>query len=155
LGGVRPWIAVAGLVILALMLPIMLAERAPDLARGIGRWVETSDNALARFADSLRLPRSAFEIHVVAWAAAGLVAGLLSWSWRSFVALGAAALAASLGLEVAQGVLTETRSTSLSDAVGNTIGIAVGLGAAAVATLAWVSITARFRGQRDQEGEVG
>ena len=145
----------AAAVVVVVLLPVMLAERAPDVARGIGRWIETSDNVLARLADSLRLPRSAFEIHVVAWAAAAFVAGLLSWSWRSFAALGVVTLAASLALEASQEVLTETRSASLSDAIGNTVGIAIGLCAAAALTVAWRRIAARFRGQREQGGVHG
>lgn len=152
--GWRPWIALAGAVVALLIVPIMLAEGAPGLARDVAGWVRTSDNALARVADSLRLPRSAFEIHVVAWAAAGVVAGLVSWSWRSFALFGLSAVVASMALEVAQDVVTATRSTELSDAIGNAVGLTFGLGMAAVANLVWRR-AARFRGRRDQGRDQG
>ena len=155
LGGVRPYLFVMFVVTGVVILPVMLADRAPRVARAMSRWINNSDSALADAAGMLRLPETAFEVHVLSWAVAALFAGLIAWSWKSFVALGLAVLTVSLTVEAAQDILTDTRTSQVDDAIANSIGVAIGLTVAAAANLVYRALmTSRFpAGDDGDEGD--
>ena len=145
LGGIRPYLWGALVLAAAVLLPVMFAERAPDLARAIGRWIEDGDGLVGWIADTLWIPGSPFAIHIVAWAVVAGVSGLVAWSWRSLRWFTVGALGLSLLVELAQEWLTDSRQSQFDDGVANVIGVAIGLGLAVALNALWRRIaTGRF-----------
>ncbi|MGY6502362.1 MAG: VanZ family protein [Acidimicrobiales bacterium] len=154
LGGIRPYLVGALAIATLVLVPVMFAERAPDLARAIGRWIEDGDGLVGWVDDTLWIPRSPFAIHIVAWGVVAGFAGLIAWSWRSLQVFAAAAFGLSLVVEMAQEWLTDTRHSQLDDAIANGIGVVIGVGLAIAANVVWRRLaTGRFLPDHGDEGD--
>lgn len=90
------------------------------------------------------MPEVAFEgidkvEHVVGYFALSAMAAALFAPMRTRARIAAALVALGIGLEVAQGAMTSTRTSDLLDALANTVGVVLGLVATPVARLvAWI-----------------
>jgi hypothetical protein len=122
---------------------ILLSDRAPGLLSRIARRI---DVGVARAAGAagvdvsrgdVPVPRSDFDVHVLIWGVAALLAGLAAWSWASLFLAEGAVFLASVALEAAQDVYSTSRSVQLSDLMGNAVGVLAGTGAVVAFALLW------------------
>lgn len=137
-------------VVPALLLPaaiavngvVMLSDRAPGLLRRLSSRI---DAGVARAAaagapqavSDARVPQSDFPVHVLVWAAAALLVGLAAWSWLSLLLGAAGVFTVSVAVEVAQGLLSATRTVQSADVAANALGVAAGAVAVAAFALFW------------------
>lgn len=125
----------------------MLSDRAPGVLQRLSRRLDASDRVDVR-ALGEATPPSDTMVHLTAWAVVMVLVGLVTWSWRSLVTSGAGVAMLSTLVEVAQGSLTTTRNTELSDIAANLAGIAAGLLVVTAWSLSW-SLLARPRGSAE------
>jgi hypothetical protein len=149
--GVRALFGVLGLAVVVFNVALMLSDRAPGVLKAVfgDAVVRLSDriDAGARI-PSERLPESDVVVHVVVWAAAMVLVGLMLWTWRGLLFGSLAMLAASAVVEIAQGVYSSTRAVERSDVVANAIGVGLGALVAAAAYVLWSIGAAMLRPTR-------
>jgi len=125
---------------------ILLSDRAPGVFRRVGTRI---DAGVSRAAGATgvdvpaRVPQSDFDVHIVIWGLAALLVGLAVWSWLSLLLASAAVFASSVGFELSQRVLTQSRTVQLADVVGNAVGVSLGTAAAVTFALAWWAVSTR------------
>lgn len=111
---------------------VMLSDRAPGLLKRLATRVDAGGSRAAKAVSETPIPESDFEIHVLAWLVAALLVGMATWSWRSLALAGVSLFAFSMAVEGGQHLLTATRSAQLGDLTANAIGVALGIGVAAI-----------------------
>jgi hypothetical protein len=154
--GPRPWhrpptwlraiTGFLGVVAVASITAIMLSDRAPgvlerifgDVAQRISERIDASE----RLPSTDQLPESDFIVHLGLWAGAAVLVGWALWTWRGLIVGALALLAASLVVEAAQGVYSDTRAVEAHDAAANALGIGLGVTVAALSYLVWSAIVA-------------
>jgi hypothetical protein len=128
---------------------ILLSDRAPGL---FGRVSSRIDAGVSRAANvtgvdvpggNVRIPQSDFDVHVVIWAVATLLVGLAAWSWVSLYVVGGSVFLTSVAVELAQKVLTDSRTVQRQDVMANAVGVLCGLGAVSVFALIWSAVSTR------------
>ena len=123
---------------------ILLSDRAPGLFRRLSARIDAGVKQAAGAAgvdvpgNSVRVPRSDFDVHVLIWAVAALLVGLATWSWLSLFMASSTVYASSVVLELAQGAYSRSRTVQFSDLVGNAVGVMIGSGVVAAFSLAWM-----------------
>ncbi len=125
----------------------MLSDRAPGALQRLSRRLDASERVDVRALGEATPPSDTL-VHVIAWAVVMVLVGLATWSWRSLVAGGVGVAVLSVLVEVAQGPLTATRNTELSDIAANLAGITAGLLVVITWSLSW-SLLAGRREQAD------
>jgi hypothetical protein len=139
----RVFAGLIGLLALLFNAALMISDRAPGLLRRLGG--ELVDELSARIdADSgvtsaVRdgLPESDLVVHVGVWAVAVILAGVAVWSWRRLVLAAVFTFTASVFIEAAQDLYTDTRSVEIDDVVANGLGVAAGSALVALLYLTW------------------
>lgn len=138
--GVRAIFGVLGLAVILFNAALMLSDRAPGfLRRGFGDAVVGLSyriDATARV-PAEQLPESDVVVHIIVWATATALVGLMIWTWRGLLAACLVVLATSVAVEIAQGVYSTTRVVERSDALANAIGVGLGALVAVVAYISW------------------
>jgi len=144
----RPWSA-ARLVAAALAFAtlgvaglVMLSDRAPGLLRRVSERIDATDSTAIQ-AVGQATPPSDTLVHLVAWGTVMVLVGLATWSWRSLGVAAIAVFALSAATEVAQGSLTLTRNTELSDLAANFVGVLAGLALVVLWSITWSSLARR------------
>ncbi len=131
---------------------LMLSDRAPGAIRSLGgdvvrrlfARIDASGPAAEVLADP-RLPESDAIVHVAVWALAVGLIGLAVWTWRGLLVGAIAVLAASLVVEAAQGLWTDTREVETSDVRANAAGVVLGAAAVGACYLAYSAVGGLFR----------
>ena len=85
--------------------------------------------------------------HFLVYAALAAGAVQLYPRWRSLLSVGIALVLMGIGLEYAQGMLTDYRMADRLDALANTLGVIAGLG---VQLTPWRDVLLRLDGGRDR-----
>jgi hypothetical protein len=106
---------------------LLLSDRAPGLLRRLSLRIDSGSSRAAQVASQAR-PQSDFEIHVAIWAMVAALVGLAMWSKRSVLASAVVVFVGSMIADVAQQMVTSTRSAQASDIVANGFGTLAGLG---------------------------
>ncbi len=130
---VARWLAgLAAAVVLAVNTVVLLSDRAPGLLHRLSDRlaVDTLRVTAAQVAPGSDLPRSYFLMHVALWALATALVGLAMGSTGSKVVAAGLVLLYSAGVELAQAMVTDSRSPQPADMVANTLGVAAGLAVA-------------------------
>ena len=148
----RAGFAVLGAGVLLFNLMLMLSDRAPGAMRSLGgdfvrrlfARIDASGPAAEVLADP-RLPESDAIVHVAVWALAVGLIGLAVWTWRGLLVGAIAVLAASLVVEAAQGLWTDTREVETSDVRANAAGVVLGAVAVGACYLAYSAVGGLFR----------
>ena len=148
----RAGFAVLGAGVLLFNLLLMLSDRAPGAMRSLGgdfvrrlfARIDASGPAAEVLADP-RLPESDAIVHVAVWALAVGLVGLAVWTWRGLLVGAIAVLAASLVVEAAQGLWTDTREVETSDVRANAAGVVLGAVAVGACYLAYSAVGGLFR----------
>jgi hypothetical protein len=130
--GIRPWLALVGLIGFVVLIPLVFSDRIPGILD------RASDNIENTFGDwywhgiKQFFPRPDTAMHMMIFACAALVVGLLCWSWRTFAIGQIIVLLIGLVIEVLQPMFTNSRDFQDHDILGNlmgqTVGIVVALG---------------------------
>ena len=131
----------AGLGVLAANTLILLSDRAPGLLRRLSDRVDrgTLRLAAAQVGPGRDVPEADFVLHVGMWGLATVLLGLAMGATWSRLATAGTVLAYSVGLEVAQGMYTSSRSPQRADVLANGVGVAAGLAVAvALGFLLWL-----------------
>ncbi len=135
---------------------LLLSDRAPGALRALfgerarRLWERIDASERVDLPPGSELPSTDFLVHVAIWAVVAGLVGLAVWTWRG-LAISAGVLAgASALLELAQGWFADTRAVEASDAVGNLIGIGLGLTAAAGCFIVWSTVAAIVSRSRDR-----
>jgi len=129
-----------GLGVVLFNVALMLSDRAPGFLRrvfgdAVDRLFERIDAGARIPAD--QLPGNDAIVHIAVWATAMALVGLTVWTWRGLVISAVGVLAISVFVEVGQGVYSSSRAVERSDVLANTLGVALGTVAAAMAYLLW------------------
>ena len=142
----RGWRVVAVLLLLA-ALPanavILLSDRAPGFLSRVSARIDagvtraTNATGLDVPGRDLAVPRSDFDVHVAIWGIAALLVGLAAWSWASLLLADGLLFVGSIGFELAQPVLTSSRTVQLEDLMGNAVGVFAGTCAVAAFAVAY------------------
>lgn len=137
---IRGTVALAGLGALVFTGLLMLSDRAPGLSQRLSDRIDAPGSRVGRVASLVPLSQSDTDIHIVAWAALMVAAGVVVWSWRALPLVAGGMFALSLLVEVAQELFTATRGFEISDVVANAIGVAIGAGLMVVLHLVWTAL---------------
>lgn len=150
----RIFAALVGLGVMLFNGALMMSDRAPGALRRLGgdfavRLSERidSDSAVGA-AVAGRLPESDFLVHVGVWAVAVLFAGLAVWSWRWLLVAAVSVFSASVFVEAAQGIYTDTRAVEIDDVVANGFGVLTGVFAVAMLYALWGGLAMLVRSVR-------
>jgi hypothetical protein len=148
---------VACVLLLGVAMVLMLADRAPGGLRTLSDRIDQSERSAARVAAEAPIPQSDFLVHVVVWGAVTATAGVAAWAWRRLPAVGFAVLSLSMVVELSQDHVTHSRTTQLTDATANVVGVTAGMAVAAACYLATAAgrRSARSEPRRDQAPPVG
>lgn len=152
--GARLFVGLVGFGAILVTTALLLSDRAPGILRTM--FGERAQRLWARIdaGDRINLPPGAvadevtqpdFVVHVTLWMIVAALTGLAIWTWRGLVIAAGSLAPVSLGLELAQGRLADTRAVEASDAAANLIGIAVGATFAGICYLAWSTAAAARR----------
>jgi hypothetical protein len=123
---------------------ILLSDRAPGLFRRLSARIDAGVKQAAGAAgvdvpgNSVRVPQSDFDVHVLIWAVATLLVGLAAWSWLSLFLASSTVYASSVVLELAQDAYSRSRTVQFSDVVGNAVGVLIGTALVATFSVAWM-----------------
>lgn len=150
----RVLIGLVALVAAIFNVAILVSDRAPgflrrvfgDFARRLSDRLDS--NARVEVIRDGGLPESDAIVHIGMWAVATLLIALTIWTWRGLLLASIAAFAASVGLELAQGLLTTTRDVESRDMLANAVGVLVGAAAAVVCFGLWSVVSGVVRGSR-------
>ncbi len=132
-GVVRLLTALLGVGAATATAALLLSDRAPGVlqavfgARAQRLWERIDASERVDAPARSELPPTDFLVHVSIWAVLATLVGLAIWSWRGLAVSALVLMAASLGLELAQGRYSTTRAVELNDAVANFLGITVGV----------------------------
>jgi hypothetical protein len=140
-GGVRPYLLALLVLGGVVSVPLMLSDRAPDLFDRVTDAIEENVFPDLWWEVKTIVPAGDVAMHVLFFAGLALVAGLLSWSWRTFVLGQVGVLAAGMALEVMQPVFTSSRNIQLHDVASNVGGQLAGM----VAALGLIALVRRRR----------
>jgi hypothetical protein len=133
---VRVLAGLACVLLLGVALVLMLADRSPGALRTLSDRIDQSERSAARVAAEAPIPQSDFLVHVVVWGAVTATAGVAAWAWRRLPAVGFAVLSLSMVVELSQDHVTHSRTTQLTDATANVVGVTGGIAVAAACYLA-------------------
>jgi hypothetical protein len=132
---------------------ILLSDRAPGVFSRLSSRLDVGVHRAAGAAGvdvpgtTVRVPQSDFGVHVAIWAVAALLIGLAAWSWVSLLMASATVFAASVVLELAQGVYSG-RSFEFSDIAGNALGVLIATALVAAFALVWAIRVSPGSGRR-------
>lgn len=133
--------ALIGLGLLMVNAVLMLSDRAPGALRRLSDRLDTRGSRAAQAARRVAADSSfldaAIAIHIAAWAAATIAVGIVVWSWRGLVTVAIGMFALSVVVEASQQFLTDTRTVTSRDVVGNGVGVGLGVVCVAVCYLMW------------------
>jgi hypothetical protein len=137
--GIRPWLAGIGALGALALVPLVFADRAPELLDGISDSIENTFGDW--YWDGIKpfFPRPDTAMHLLIFASAALLVGLLCWSWRTFVVGQVVVLGAGLVIEVLQPMFTSSRDFQTHDIVSNLVGQAIGIAAALAVIYGWAA----------------
>jgi hypothetical protein len=154
---VRVLAGVACVLLLGVAVVLMLADRAPGALRTLSDRIDQSERSPARVAAEAPIPQSDFLVHVVVWGAVTATAGVAAWAWRRLPAVAFAVLSLSMVVELSQDHLTHSRTTQLTDATANVVGVTAGVALAAGCYLVTAAgrSAARAEQRRDRAPRVG
>lgn len=154
---VRVLAGVACVLLLGVALVLMLADRAPGALRTLSDRIDQSERSAARVAAEAPIPQSDFLVHVVVWGAVTATAGMAAWAWRRLPAVAVTVLSLSMVLELSQDHVTHSRTTQLTDATANVVGVTAGIVVAATCYLVTAAgrHSARTEQPRDGAPPVG
>lgn len=142
-GGIRPWLAGVAALGAVGMVPLMFADRVPGMLDRISDSIENGFGDWYWSGIKPYFPRPDEAMHVLLFAGAALLVGMLCWSWRTFAVGQALVLAAGLGIEFLQPVFTSSRDIQEHDIVSNLIGQSIGVVVAVALWWAWSAWEAR------------
>jgi hypothetical protein len=137
--GIRPWFAGLGVLGALALVPLVFADRVP------GMLDRTSDSIENTFGDwywdviKPFFPRPDTAMHLLIFASAAMLVGLLCWSWRTFVIGQVVVLVVGLVVEVLQPTLTSSRNFQTHDIVSNLAGQAIGIASALAVIYGWAA----------------
>jgi hypothetical protein len=137
--GIRPWVAgVAALLVVALI-PLMFADRAPDLLRAMSKDIEHALPDFFRFTLKPKLPNPEpdLAVHLAVFSSAAVLVGLVCWSWRTFLVGQLLVLGGGVAIEILQPVVSSSREVQMSDIAANVSGQVIGIFLALAAIGAW------------------
>lgn len=148
----RIFVGLLGLGALASTAALMLSDRAPgvlvtvfgDSARRLSARIDA--RAEATIGSEVSLPETDMLVHVSLWALVVVLVGFTVWSWRGLVVAATSLLAISISIELAQSVLSSTRTVEPRDIVSNTVGVIAGTLVVAVGYGAWSACARLVRG---------
>ena len=126
---------------------LMISDRAPGVLRRLGgelvdelsERIDADSGVASAVSDGL--PESDLIVHIGIWAVAVILAGVAVWSWRRLALAAVFTFTASVFIEAAQGLYTDTRSVEIDDVVANGLGVAAGTALVAMLDLAWSAAT--------------
>lgn len=154
---VRVLAGVACVLLLGVAMVLMLADRAPGALRTLSDQIDQSERSAARATAEAPIPQSDFLVHLVVWGAVAATAGGAAWAWRRLPAMALAVLSLSMVVELSQDHLTHSRTTQLTDATANVVGVTAGIAVAAACFLVTPAgrRSARTEPRRDPAPPVG
>jgi hypothetical protein len=137
MSGARPWLAGLAALGLVAMVPLMFADRAPGVLDRISDGIENTFPDY--YWDTLKphAPEADVAMHLMLFATAAVLVGLVCWSWPTFVAGQVAILAGGMAIEVLQPMFTSSRDIETHDMAANLLGQAMGIGFALVVIFGW------------------
>lgn len=142
----RAVIAVGALATGLFSAALLLSDRAPGVLRTVlGPRIERLWNRVDLAGRPAELAGEAASqpdavVHVVLWAVVTVLAVLTLWSWRATPFVVVAVAAASLVIELGQGVWSETRAVERSDMAANLLGTGIGAAVAIAAMGLWSAL---------------
>jgi len=144
---VRVLFGVSATAMVVFNVALMLSDRAPGALRRL--FGDAADRLSERIDAGARvtaeqLPDSDVVVHIAVWAVATALVALTVWTWRGLAVSAAVVLAASVIVELSQGVYSATRVVEGTDLLANAAGVGVGAVAAASAYVAWSAAAALF-----------
>lgn len=142
-------VSVLGVVALGMGAVLMLADRAPGALRRVSDRLDAPQRLAPEVVQEVA-PASDALVHIVVWGSIMVLVGLVAWSWRALAVGTLGVLVVATMFELAQGSLTSTRRTELSDLLANVVGIAIGLSAVAIWAAGW-RVLSGMRSRRPQE----
>ena len=139
----RIFAGLIGLLALLFNTALMISDRAPGVLRRLGgelvdelsERIDADSGVASAVSDGL--PESDLIVHVGVWAVAVILAGVAVWSWRRLALAAVFTFTASVFIEAAQGLYTDTRSVEIDDVVANGFGVVAGTALVAMLYLAW------------------
>src|SRR6056297_157284 len=143
----RVLFGISALAMVAFNVALMLSDRAPGALRRV--FGDAADRLSERIDAGARvtteqLPDSDAVVHIVVWAAATALVALTVWTWRGLAVAAAGVLAASVIVELGQGVYSSTRVVEGTDVLANAAGVLAGAVVAASAYITWSAVAALF-----------
>lgn len=152
----RPIPFLVGAVVALPTALLMLSDRAPGW---LARFTQMMASTTPRTAQAVRdspVPDAPFLVHVLVWAVAAALVFLVAWSWLSVVGGTVLVVAAGVAIEVAQELLSDSRTAQARDVVANLVGIGLGIGVGlaiwAIARAVDARSLARAHSRPDQPG---
>lgn len=119
---------------------LMLSDRAPGLLQRLSDRIDAPGSRVGRVTSLVPLSQSDTDVHIVAWGALMVAAGVVVWSWRALPLTAAVVFGLSVSVEIGQELFTDIRSFEVSDIVANAIGVALGVGVMVVLHLVWTAL---------------
>lgn len=153
----RALIGIGGLGVALSTAALMLSDRAPGILRRLfgefavrlsARLDAGQRGRLVDLAGDPRLPDGDLLVHVALWAVVTVFAGLTVWSLRWLLPTAFVVGAASITVELLQGLLTDTRVVDPTDIAANLAGVAAGTALSLAAYASWSALAAVFSRRR-------